>query len=101
MAEIIWTTQALIDVESIGDYIARDAPSIAQIVVDQILNSVERLENFPYSGRVVPEIEQDNIREIILNRYRIVYRLSGNKVKILTVFHSSKLLSLSNLLDNN
>jgi addiction module RelE/StbE family toxin len=101
MAEIIWTTQALIDVESIGDYIARDAPSIAQIVVDQILNSVERLENFPYSGRVVPEIEQDNIREIILNRYRIVYRLSGNEAKILTVFHSSKLLSLSNLLDNN
>ncbi|MGK7944011.1 MAG: type II toxin-antitoxin system RelE/ParE family toxin [Microcystaceae cyanobacterium] len=101
MAKIIWTTQALIDVESIGDYIARDAPSIAQIVVDQILNSVERLENFPHSGRVVPEIEQDNIREIILNRYRIVYRFSENEVKILTVFHSSKLLSLSNLLDNN
>jgi plasmid stabilization system protein ParE len=65
------------------------------------LNSVERLEDFPRSGRVVPEIEQDNIREIILNRYRIVYRLSENEVKILTVFHSSKLLSLSNLLDNN
>lgn len=51
MAKIIWTTQALIDVESIGDYIARDAPSIAQIVVDQILNSVERLENFPRSPK--------------------------------------------------
>lgn len=101
MANIIWTTQALIDVESIGDYIARDAPSIAKIVVAQILNSVERLENFPRSGRIVPEIEQDNIREIILSSYRIVYFLDKNEVKILTVFHSSKLLSLSNLLDNN
>ncbi|MCC5605599.1 type II toxin-antitoxin system RelE/ParE family toxin [Nostoc sp. CHAB 5834] len=94
MAEVIWTSQALTDLEAIGNFIARDAPSFAQVFVDRVFQSVERLQQFPLSGRVVPEIAQEDIREIIFGNYRIVYLVSNDQVNILTVFHSSRQLKL-------
>jgi toxin ParE1/3/4 len=100
MARINWTNQALSDLQAIGDFIARDAPVFAQIFVDKVFETVERLENFPRSGRIVPEINQDRIREIILGSYRVVYLLDEDEVNILTVFHTSRLLSISDLENN-
>ena len=97
MAGIIWTSQALDDLQAIGDFIARDAPAFAQAFVDKVFETVERLEDFPRSGRIVPEINQVNTREIILGSYRIVYLLSSDEVSILTVFHTSRLLKTSDL----
>ncbi len=97
MAGIIWTSQALDDLQAIGDFIARDAPAFAQAFVDKVFETVERLEDFPRSGRIVPEINQVNTREIILGSYRIVYLLSSDEVSILTVFHASRLLKTSDL----
>lgn len=94
MAQVSWTSQALTDLEAIGDFIARDAPSFAQVFVDRVFQSVERLQQFPLSGRVVPEIAQEDIREIIFGSYRIVYLVSDDQVNILTVFHSSRQLKL-------
>ena len=62
-----------------------------------MFETVERLESFPRSGRIVPGINQNNIREIILGSYRIVYLLSSDEVSILTVFHASRLLKASDL----
>ncbi|MBW4507449.1 MAG: type II toxin-antitoxin system RelE/ParE family toxin [Scytonematopsis contorta HA4267-MV1] len=100
MARISWTSQALDDLQAIGDFIARDAPTFAQVFVDKAFETVERLENFPRSGRIVPEINQENIREIIWGSYRIVYLLTGYEVSILTVFHASRLLKASDLQTN-
>ncbi|MBN3926134.1 type II toxin-antitoxin system RelE/ParE family toxin [Nostoc sp. NMS4] len=97
MAQINWTNQALADLEAIGDFISRDAPSFAQVFVNRVFLSVERLENFPYSGRIVPEISQDNIREIIFGSYRIVYLVNNDRVNILTIFHSSREIKSSDL----
>jgi addiction module RelE/StbE family toxin len=97
MAQINWTSQALQDLGLIAEFIGRDAPSFAQVIVDRVFESVERLESFPRSGRVVPEINQENIREIIWGSYRIVYLLRQEEVFILTVFHGSRLLSLGTL----
>ncbi|HEY9849009.1 MAG TPA: type II toxin-antitoxin system RelE/ParE family toxin [Leptolyngbyaceae cyanobacterium] len=97
MAIINWTSQALADLEAIGDFIARDAPSFAQVFVDRVFQAVERLENFPRSGRIVPEFGQEDIREIIFGSYRIVYLVREDDLNILTVFHSSRLLRLSDL----
>lgn len=97
MARIIWTSQALNDLQAIGDFISRDAPTFAQVFTDKVFDTVERLENFPRSGRIVPEINQENIREIIVGSYRIVYLLTGDEVGILTVFHASRLLKASDL----
>ncbi|AFZ24316.1 addiction module toxin, RelE/StbE family [Cylindrospermum stagnale PCC 7417] len=77
MARVNWTSQALADLEAIGDFISRDAPSFAQVFVNRAFQAVERLENFPYLGRLVPEISQDNIREIIFGSYRIVYQVNN------------------------
>jgi toxin ParE1/3/4 len=64
----------------IADFIGRDTSSFAQVTVDRVFESVERLESFPRSGRIVPEINQENIREIIWGNYRIVYLLRQDEV---------------------
>jgi toxin ParE1/3/4 len=82
LTPIVWTEQALADVTGIRDFIARDAPGYAEVIVDRIFESVERLQDFPQSGRVVPELGDDQIREVILGTYRIVYRPSASEVTI-------------------
>lgn len=97
MVQVRWSKQALEDLAAIGDFIARDSPSMAQVFVDKVFAAVERLESFPNSGRGVPELQQDNIRELIFSSYRIVYSVDAEVVNILTVFHAAKLLRRSDL----
>ncbi|MEM9217440.1 MAG: type II toxin-antitoxin system RelE/ParE family toxin [Cyanobacteria bacterium P01_F01_bin.150] len=97
MAQVRWSKQALEDLAAIGEFIARDSSSMAQSFVDRIFAAVERLEAFPNSGRVVPELKQNSIREIIFSSYRIVYSVDVDVVNILTVFHAAKLLRRSDL----
>lgn len=101
MAEIRWTLQALDDVESIAGYIARDSTQYAQLFAVKVFDSVRRIKIFPKSGRVVPEINQENIREIILGNYRIIYRLKNNYVEILTVYHSARLLDKDSITNHS
>lgn len=63
----------------------------------QAFESVDRLEMFPLSGRVVPEINKQEIREVIFGNYRIVYRLREDEVEILTVHHGAQLLTADKL----
>ena len=90
MISIVWTDQAVEDVEAIRSFIARDSVRYAALVVEQIVDVVDRLERFPFSGRVVPELQDQTIREVILSNYRIVYRVTADIVQILTVFHASR-----------
>jgi toxin ParE1/3/4 len=89
---ITWSPQALRDVESIRDYIAMDSPRYADLVVSRIIASVDRLEVFPDSGRIVPERGEPQIREVIVRPYRVVYRRRANGVEVATVFRASRLL---------
>ena len=86
MTRIVWSPQALADLESIREYIAHDSTRYAQLVVRRLVAAVERLEAFPQSGRVVPERDVEHLREIIAKPYRIVYRLRPELVEIVTVF---------------
>lgn len=92
MAEIKWTIQALDDVQAIAGYIARDSAHYAQLFATKIFDTVTRIGFFPESGRVVPEINHPDIREIILGNYRIIYRLKADSVEIITVYHGARLL---------
>ena len=92
MAKIKWTPQALEDIETIANFIARDSTYYADIFTVNIFETVERLELFPESGRTVPELNLKEIREVILGNYRIIYRLKEDIVEILTVYHSTRLL---------
>ncbi len=97
MAEIKWTEQALDDVDSIAEYIARDSTHYARLFAHKIFKSVKRLHSFPESGRIVPEIGRPEIREIILGNYRIIYRINDNLVEIITVYHAARLLNISSI----
>ncbi len=55
MVKIVWSKTALLDLKNIFDYIAKDSKYYAVRFVDRIIVSVDQLENFPYSGRIVPE----------------------------------------------
>lgn len=92
MTAIIWSPQSLRDLESIRDYIAEDSVRYADLVVGRIVSSVERLASFPESGRVVPELNRPDIREVIVSSYRVVYRYRSGVVEIATVFRASRLL---------
>jgi addiction module RelE/StbE family toxin len=97
MAVVTWTIQALDDLDAICEFIARDAPRYAQIFAIQAFEVVDRLEMFPLSGRVVSEIDRQEIREVILGNYRIVYRLKEDETEILTVHHGAQLLTANKL----
>ncbi len=92
MAEVRWTPQAIDDLRSIAEFIAKDSPHYARLFVLDAFAAVERLADFPRSGRMVPEIRNAAIREIILGNYRIVHRLKGRLIEILAVHHGARLL---------
>jgi len=87
---LIWSPQALLDLEGIRTYIALDSPRYADLTVRRVVAAVERLKAFPESGRVVPERDTPDIREVIVGRYRVVYRRRAGAVEIVTVFRGSK-----------
>jgi len=91
VTHLIWTPQAIADLEAIEAFISRDSPRYADVVVDRIFAAVDRLRDFPKSGRVVPEVSDERIREVIMGVYRIVYRLVDDRAEIVTVFRSSRL----------
>jgi plasmid stabilization system protein ParE len=97
MAAIVWTRQGREDVEAIRNFIGRNSPRTADTFVEWIISSVNEIERFPFSGGVVPELNRENIREIIRGRYRVIYRASDERVEILTVHHSARLLDESRL----
>ena len=91
MTPIRWSPQAVRDVEAIRDYIAQDSQRYAQLTVDRIISSVERLRAFPQSGRVVPERADPDIREVMVGPFRVVYRYRSGVVGIATVFRGARL----------
>jgi plasmid stabilization system protein ParE len=91
-AAILWSERARRDLLEIGDFIARDKPQAAAAWVGTILDAVQRTALFPTSGRIVPEIDRSDIREVILENYRIVYQLSETTIAILSVFESHRLI---------
>ena len=93
MAEVNWTGQAVEDVESIRDFIARSSPRYALLVAERLVGAVERLEAFPRSDRVVPEFKDDRLREIVWGSYRIVYQLLDETIEVLTVYHAARILA--------
>jgi addiction module RelE/StbE family toxin len=96
MEKIVWTEQSKDDLKEIYDFISKDSLYYASETVDKIINLAEKLEDFPLSGRMVPEVQNELIREIILGNYRIIY-LYAKSIKILTIYHTSRLLSFDEI----
>jgi addiction module RelE/StbE family toxin len=89
-----WTEQAVADLRSIREFIERDSPRYGRLVAERLYEATVRLELFPRSGRVVPEVGRHDLRELIVGDYRIVYRLEAGVAVLLTVFRGSRLLPI-------
>ena len=93
MAEIIWTPCALEDLQSIYDYISLDSVFYAGRFIDKLVNKVDILIEHPKAGKVVPEFENELIRELIEGNYRIIYKITSiTEIGIIRVHHSARLL---------
>ncbi len=95
--QIIWTHEALEQLTAIEVYISKDNPERAAKFVDKLIEHAESLPDRPRIGRVVPEIANPDIRELIFKKYRIVYRLNANCIEILTVFEGHRLLRIDEI----
>jgi len=90
MAQVIWSPSALADIGAIAEYIARDSPEMASLFVRRLMEATDRLQDFPLSGRVIPEICEPDAREVICGVYRIMYRGEGDEVWITGVVHGAR-----------
>ena len=90
MAEIVWSPSALTDLDSIAEHIARDSVGQASLFIERIIRATDRLEIFPHSGRVIPELRQEDRQEIIYGSYRIMYRVVGDEVRITGIVHGAR-----------
>ena len=92
MVDIFWSDLAVNDLKSIHSYIKENSKFYADQHVQKLIKRVAQLENFPESGRIVPEFSISQIRELIEGNYRIVYYLDLDSVFILRIHHSAQLL---------
>ena len=86
-----WSETAARDLISIRRYIAEDNPTAAKNWIERIRTRAGNIVQAPRSGRKVPELSRDDIREIIEGNYRIVYQVHADRVSILTVFEAHRL----------
>lgn len=87
---MIWSPSAFDDVDAIADHIARDSPDQAALFVERLFQATERLRLFPHSGRVIPEIGQEDRREVVYGAYPIMYRVMGQEIWVTGVAHGAR-----------
>jgi addiction module RelE/StbE family toxin len=93
VVKIVWTEISIHDLKEIFEYIAEDSEKYASITSLKIYSRVQDIIGNPHIGRIVPELNKKDIREIIEGKYRIIYQIKNeNQVDILRVFHSARLL---------
>jgi toxin ParE1/3/4 len=90
MAQIIWTEPALDNLNDIAEYIAVSNPYAAKQLVENVFGKVQRLEQFPDSGRVPIEISNLNYREVVVNPCRVFYKVDRDSVYILHVMRQER-----------
>ena len=92
MAEVIWTEPALQELDAIAEYIALDKPVAASQLIQEVFDKIGRLENFPKSGRIPPELPDSVYREVVVTPCRIFYREDGQRVLVLYVMREERQL---------
>ncbi|MCI5123508.1 MAG: type II toxin-antitoxin system RelE/ParE family toxin [Candidatus Electrothrix sp. AR5] len=95
--KIIWSPLAVDRVAEIAQYISSDNPTAARNWIKTVFAEVELLKSSPKIGRIVPELKQEDFREVILGNYRIIYRVEKKSVSILTIRHGKQILPVEEL----
>jgi addiction module RelE/StbE family toxin len=92
VAHIRWSEKAVRDLEIICEYISQDSEEYARLFAKRVLNAVESIPDFPYSGRIVPEYRKEFVREKLIMNYRIIYRVIDDSIEIVTIIHNARQL---------
>ncbi len=95
--KVNWSLEAIEDLQSIADYIAKDSRIYAQSVISKVFDVSRSLASQPLIGRIVPEIGLAEIRERFVYSYRLIYQIEDNKILIVAVIHGKRLID--NILD--
>jgi toxin ParE1/3/4 len=90
---IVWSEDAVRDIDEIAEYIARDSIHYAKSVASKLYTAPEKFVDAPFSGREVPEFSDLNIREIFIYSYRLIYRVAAQEIQVAAVIHGSRELS--------
>lgn len=90
--KVFWTDRARQDLKAIGRFIASDNPKAARAWVERLRVRARDAATQPRAGRVVPEFEDSNVREVFLRSYRIVYRVGSDAIDVLTVLEGHRLM---------
>lgn len=96
--KIIWSPLAVDRASEIAEYIASDKPSAAEKWISTLFSKVEKLASSHKIGRVVPEIGDQQFREMIYGNYRIIYRVEKKQLSILTIRHGKQILPIEDIL---
>jgi plasmid stabilization system protein ParE len=91
-----WTESALSQLDAIYEYIAQTSPEYASRIIDRLTRRSIQIAEFPFSGRMVPEFELNEVREVFEWPYRIIYLITSeqSRVEVLAVIHGSRLLQI-------
>lgn len=90
MAKLRWEESAVKDLDNICNYKAEDSEEYARMLTRSIIDSVETAAAFPYSSRVVPEMNNKMIREKVLTNYRIIYRINNDSTEVIRIIHNAR-----------
>jgi len=90
--EVVWSLLATADLESIVEHIFRDSEFYAAAVARELVAAARSLATFSERGRGVPEYEDSAVREIIVRRYRLIYRVRSDRVEVLRIIHGARQL---------
>jgi plasmid stabilization system protein ParE len=90
MALVVWTEAALEDLKAIVEHIALDSRIYAERFSQRLENALDRLEDFPLSGRMVPEFGDETVREVIYESYRLIYLVRGDSCFVAAILHASR-----------
>lgn len=91
--KVLWTENAIEDLLAIREYISEDSFARAETWILELFNSGEGLVSLPSRGRIVPEFKQENLRELLIDNYRLVYRIKKTSIEIITVFEGHRQLN--------
>ena len=98
---VVWTKAADNNLQAIYDYIAKTSADYARRMIEKITAHTGQIAAFPLSGRIVPEFEFGQLREVFERPYRIIYRIRPDRIDIITVVHMSRDLKTSHGLSAN
>lgn len=90
MNSVAWTAPALDDLKALRSWLGRDSQALSDSVVDKIFDAVDKVLPFPRIGRVVSEVADETVRELLFRTFRIVYKVTASGIVVLGVLHGGR-----------